>query len=125
MPRFAGQTSGSLPSTPPSKALHIGRQNRHHVYTLKGAALEETETEKDLGVYMDQDLKFRRQAAAAVSKASQVMAAIRRSFQLLDKSTLPVLYKTLVRPHLEYGNIVWGPFNRADQQKEFSGERRS
>ena len=99
------------------KALHIGRRNRHHVYTLKGAALDETEAEKDLGVYMDPDLKFRRQAAAAVNKASQVMAAIRRSFQLLDKSTLPVLYKTLVRPHLEYRNIVWGPSNRADQQR--------
>ncbi|XP_043200105.1 uncharacterized protein LOC122369431 [Amphibalanus amphitrite] len=29
--------------------------------------------------------------------------------------TLPILFKTLVRPLLEYGNIVWGPFNRADQ----------
>ena len=45
------------------------------------------------------------------------MAAICSSFQLLDKSALPVLYKILVRPHLEYGNIVWGLFNRADQQR--------
>ena len=26
-----------------------------------------------------------------------------------------LLYKSLVRPHLEYGNIIWGPFNKADQ----------
>ena len=107
------------------KVLHIGRLNRHHVYTLNGAALEETEAEKDLGVYMDPNLKFRRQAAAAVSKASQVLAVIRRSFQLLDKSTMPVLFKTLVRPHLEYGNIVWEPFNRADQQRVERVQRRA
>ena len=28
---------------------------------------------------------------------------------------MPLLYKTLVRPLLEYGNACWGPFNRADQ----------
>ena len=58
--------------------------------------MQEVGAEKDLGVYMDRDLKFREQAAAAVSKASRVMAVIRRSFQLLDKTTLPTLYKTLV-----------------------------
>ena len=88
------------------KALHIGRQNRHHVYTLQGDVLEDAEVEKDLGIYMNQDLKFGMQAATAVSKASQVMAAIHRSFQLLDKSTMSVLYMMLVRPHLKYGNIV-------------------
>lgn len=98
------------------KVLHIGRRNRHHLYSLRGTSLEETAVEKDLGVYIDKDLKFRRQAAAAVSKASQVMAVMRRSFQLFDKLTLPMLFKALIRPHLEYGNIVWGPFNRADQQ---------
>ena len=107
------------------KVLHIGRLNRHHVYMLNGAVLEETEAEKDLGVYMDPNLKFRRQAAAAVSKASQVLAVICRSFQLFDKSTTPVFFKTLVRPHLEYGNIVWGPFNRADQQRVERVQRRA
>ena len=107
------------------KVLHIGHRNRHHVYTLSETALEETAAERDLGVFIDADLKFRRQAAAAVSKASQVMAVIRRSFQLLDKSTLPMLFKTLVRPHLEYGNIVWGPFNRADQQLVERVQRRA
>ena len=34
----------------------------------------------------------------------------------ISVDTLPVLYKTLVRPHLEYGNLIWGPFNRADQK---------
>ena len=107
------------------KVLHVGHQNRHNIYTLKGIMMEEVTVEKDLGIHIDMDLKFRKQAAAAVAKASQVMAVIRRSFQILDKSTLPVLYKTLVRPHLEYGNIIWGPFNRADQQLVERVQRRA
>ena len=97
------------------KVLHIGWLNRHHVYTLKETELGETAVERDLGIHIDTELKFRQQAAAAISNASQVMAVIRRSFQLLDKTTLPMLFKTLVCPHLEYGNIVWGPFNQVSR----------
>ena len=74
---------------------------------------------------MDSDLKFRKQAAAVVSKASRVLAVISKSFQLIDKTTLPILFKTLVRPHLEYGNIVWGPFNRMDQKLVERVQRRA
>ena len=50
---------------------------------------------------------------------------IRRSFEHLDAETLPVLYKSLVRPHLEYCNTVWGPFNREDQQRVERVQRRA
>ena len=36
--------------------------------------------------------------------------------QLIVKRSIPALFKTLVRPHLEYCNTIWGPFNRSDQQ---------
>ena len=65
---------------------------------------EESEAEGDLTFYMDVELKFRRQAANAVSKAAQVMRVICQYFKLLDKATLPLLFRTLVCPHLEYRN---------------------
>ena len=74
------------------KVLHAGHQNCHNIYTLKGIMMEKVTVEKDLGVHIDTDLKFRKQAAAAVWKASQVMAVMRRPFQTLDKSTLLMLY---------------------------------
>ena len=97
------------------KMLHIGSGNPFHTYTMRDRSLEVTTMEKDLGVQVDQDLKFRKQVAAATAKASKIMGVIRKSFQKLDVDTLPILFRTLVRPDLEYGNAVWGPFNRADQ----------
>ena len=96
--------------------LHIGSQNPETDYSLGGVLLGKTSSEKDLGIFIDSDLKFRRQAASATAKASQILALIRRSFQAIDCETLPLLYKTLVRPHLEYGCSIWGPFNKADQK---------
>ena len=97
------------------KILHLGRNNPRIKYTMREVELEAVETERDLGVHIDSSLKFRKQAATAAAKANQILAVIRRSFELIDEFTLPLLYKTLVRPHLEFGNVAWGPFNRADQ----------
>ena len=42
------------------------------------------------------------------------MGLIRRTFVFLDKHNFNLLYKSLVRPHIEYGNIVWSAFRKAD-----------
>ena len=83
------------------KVLHVGRVNDRQTYAMGDSQLERTDAERDLGVQVDSTLKFREHAAAAVSKASQILAVIRRSFELIDTETLPALFKSLVRPHLE------------------------
>ena len=57
---------------------------------------------------MDCDLKFHKQTAVAVKKANISLGIIKKAFAYLDSTTLTTLYKALVRPNLEYGNVVWG-----------------
>ena len=71
--------------------------------------LEQVTEEKDLGVLFDDELKFHRQAAAALKKANTVLGMLKKSFVLLDEVTLPLLYKSLVCPHL-----IWAPFYKGD-----------
>jgi hypothetical protein len=58
---------------------------------------------------VDDKLKFDIHVEAQVSKANKILGLIRRTFDNLDKDTLTGLYKTLVRPHLEYCNAVVYP----------------
>ena len=74
-----------------------------------------TQVEKDLGVLFDSELKFRQQAACAVAKVTQMLAVIHHSLALMDDVTLPLLFKLLVQPHLKFGNLIWGPFNKTGQ----------
>ena len=98
------------------KILHIGSSNPGHSYRMQGRELEVASAERDLGIHIDPDLKFRKHAASAAAKGNQMLALVKRSFLCISTTTLPLLYKSLIRPHIEYGNLIWGPFNRADQK---------
>ena len=54
---------------------------------MLGQELTSHAAEKDLGVLIDKELKFRRQAAAAANKANQILGVIKRAFAHLDLYT--------------------------------------
>jgi len=78
--------------------------------------LPETTEEKDLGIWMDNSLKFSVHAAQAASKANRILGLIRRSFVHLDIPLMTQLYISIVRPHLEYGNVIWHPQFKKDKE---------
>ena len=71
--------------------------------------LEVVDDEKDLGVRIDNELKFDKHTEHQVNKANKILGLIRRSFDHLDADTFCILYKSLVRPNLEYCNAVTYP----------------
>lgn len=71
--------------------------------------LHHTDREKDLGVIIDKSLNFEDHMNEKIKKANSVMGIIRRTFATLDLHNFPILYKSLVRPHLEYANQCWAP----------------
>ena len=91
------------------KRLHIGRVRNSQTYHMNDHVLDNVIEEKDLGVIVDDKLKFHTHTSAAIKKANSILGLIKRSFSVKDKITLPTLHISMVRPHLEYGNIVWGP----------------
>ena len=62
----------------------------------------------------DTSFKFSNHIAEKVNKANQIMGLICRTFVLLDMYNFNLLYKSLVIPHLEYGNIIWSSFLKSD-----------
>ena len=83
-------------------------------YTMNNGILENKLEMKDLGIFIDEHLRFSNHIAEKVNKAKQIMGLIRRKFVHLDMYNFNLLYKSLVRPHLEYGNIFCSPFLKSD-----------
>ena len=71
---------------------------------------------RDLGIIVNGQLKFHSHTTHVVSKANRLLGLIKKSFEHITIHTLPLLYKSLVCPTLEYGNSIWGPHYLLDQQ---------
>jgi hypothetical protein len=74
--------------------------------------LEQVHEEKDIGVIIDDELKFDKHISEKVKKANSTFALIRRIFKHLDERTFITMYKTLVRTHLDYARAVWFPYRK-------------
>jgi hypothetical protein len=98
------------------KVLHLGRENQRYAYSMNGTILETTDCEKDVGVCISKDLKPSIQCSKAAGKASTVLGMMARAFHFRDKVTWVKLYKTYVRPHLEYASPAWSPWTRKDTE---------
>ena len=116
-------------NTAKCKRMHIGKSNSKHEYTMnvndKETIIEECTEEKDLGIIIDNELKFDRHIQEAVKKASKVLGMIKRNFKFIDKENLLLLFKGLIRPILEYGNVIWAPYLKRQSSEIEKIQRRA
>ena len=94
----------------------MGNSNPSHSYTMTNVSLTIIAEKKDLGVIMDNELKFHKHTAYAVKKASKMLGLFRATFTCLDEITVPQMFMAMVRPHLEYGNVILpSPLDKVDK----------
>ncbi|BHF63767.1 hypothetical protein SprV_0200676200 [Sparganum proliferum] len=98
--------------------LRLGNTTRSAItrdYFLGGAALQEVEAQKDLGVLMTSSLKPSAHCSRVAKRAMSVLYAIKRAFMDFDEDVFSKTFGTFVRPHLEYGIQAWRPWAVEDQ----------
>ncbi len=94
-------------------SMHVGRspipEEKYTMGSNNEFPLNWSTAEKDVGVTFEPDMKFEKHIQEKINKANQMMGVIRKTFEYLDKETFPLLFRSLVRSHLEYANQVWAP----------------
>ena len=96
--------------------LHLGARNAGYQYTMGGAALEEVEYEKDVGVMVHKSLKPSMQCSKAAARANGILGQLSRAVTYRDRDTFLKLYRVYVRPHLEYAVASWSPWSVGDKE---------
>src|SRR6218665_245193 len=104
--------------------MHMRKRNQELSYEMGGRVLKVSEEERDLGVIMHRSAKPSRRCAEASKKANSTLGMIRRTIVTRDKDTILRLYKSLVRPQLEYCIQVWSPYLKQDMEKLEKVQRR-
>ena len=106
------------------KVMHMGYNNRLAEYHMNDVKLECVSHENDLGVIISEHLKCEKQCSEAARKAKRMLGMIKRNFIDRSKETIIQLYKSLVRPHLEYCCQIWSPYYYKKDIKLIEGVQR-
>jgi hypothetical protein len=113
------------------KVMHIGNNkiHQHHHYSFEfndsSYILSNTSSERDLGVTLQDNLKWDDHISTIVLKANNVLGRIKNSFQNWDARTFKILFTSYVRPILEYGSMAWNPHKKQDIKKIEAVQRRA
>ena len=107
------------------KYIHYGKKHAFGGYNINGQPLTSVDYHKDLGVTFNCYLNFHQQTSEVALKANRVLACMKRAFIDLNCDVFLKLYKALVRPIMEYANIIWGPHFLLDKRKLERVQRRA
>ena len=97
--------------------MHIGQNNMQSNYNMSNQQLPTTDQHRGLGIIITKDIKWQKQTEESCKTANRVLGFIARNFRHKNKELILLLYKTLVRPHLEHAVQFWSPHLRRDIKK--------
>ena len=78
----------------------------HPTVLFNNIPVQRSAVQKHLGAYLDEKLNFNTPITDKIGKASKGIGVIKKLFKSLPRNALLTIYKSFVRPHLDYGDIV-------------------
>ena len=90
----------------------------HLSLVFKNNNVLQTSSQKHLGVTLDVNLTFDKHLSNVLNKVNKTIGLLRKLQNLLSRSTLITIYKSFVRPHLDYGDTLFDQtYNSSFHQK--------
>ena len=80
---------------------------QHPPTYFNGHTVSTTNVQKHLGIYLDEKLDFKIHLKEKICKAYRGIGVIKKLQNVLDRKSLITIYKSFVRPHLDYGDIIF------------------
>ena len=109
--------------------MRISRGDENTDYFMNGEngpqKLGNINKEKDLGIYVTNNMKVGHQCSEAANKANRALGLVNRTFKYHNTRSFINLYKSYVRPHLEFAIQAWSPHLKKDIQTLEKVQRRA
>ena len=78
-------------------------------YSINNILLQSVDQHKYLGVLLHNSMSWTKHIQEVINKASKTLNFVKRTLYQCEPPVKVAAYNTLVRPILEYANIVWDP----------------
>ena len=86
----------------------VKRKKPHHPdLNFNGIPVAREDSTKHLGFHLDSRLNFAKHITEAVRKATKGLSLLKYLSKYVPRQTLDLSYKLYVRPHLDYGDVIY------------------
>ena len=86
---------------------HKYKKDFHPPLSFNGIPVARNEWTKHLGIYLDEKLSFRKHVHEAILKANSGLGLLKFLSKHVTRKILDKMYKMYVRPHLDYGDVIY------------------
>ena len=83
------------------------KKTTHPPLVFNNAIVSQTNSQKHLGVTLDLKLTFEEHLLNVIKTVNRTTGLLRKLQSVLPRITLVTIYKAFVRPHLDYGDILY------------------
>ena len=81
-------------------------------------SVERASHQKRFGIYVDKKLNFKMYIETVLCKVNKGIPIIKKLRYTLPRKPLPTIYKALLRPYIDYGDIIYDqPYNKSFCEK--------
>ena len=95
----------------------LQKTNHNQVY-FNHNSVKQVPSQKHLGMYLDTKLNFQEHLNNVLSKVNKTIGLFRKLQAFLPRQSLVTVYKAFIRPHLDYGDIIYDQtYNDSFHQK--------
>ena len=88
----------------------VSKQSQEVIFLVKATKnvpVKRCSIQKHLGIYLDEKLNFNHHVKEKIFKANKGIGVIKKLSNTLPRDALLTIYKSFVRPHLDYGDIIY------------------
>ena len=87
-------------------ARKLQKTNHNQIY-FNHNSIKQVFSRKDFGLYLDTKLNFQEDLNPVLSKVNKTIGLLRKFQAFLPRQPLVASYKAFIRPHLDYGGIIY------------------
>ena len=74
--------------------------------TFNDTSVTQSEIQKYLGMFLDSKLDFKEHIENVLNKVNKTIGLLRKLQKMLPRRRLITIYKSIIRSHLDYGDII-------------------
>ena len=94
------------------------KRSTHPPFVSSNNDVSQTFSQKHLGVILDFKLTFEEHLNNVLAKVNKAVGLLRKLRNILPRTTLITIYKAFIRPHLDYGDVLYDQaFNNSFKEK--------